>query len=352
MKQFNILTNRQKLILQVIDQLEKASNHEILEKIINQLDQTSRITIIRDLNTLLTKGFIKKSGKGRGVIYESKASPLTKSFNVNSYFNEAPDSRTIQETKLDLSKDLKLDEIVSTLQLSSIQDLTREFQMRFNAHSANQIKRELERITIEFSWKSSQIEGNTYTLLDTERLIKQHIEAKGKTHSEAVMILNHKTALDYIWEKPEYFKKISISKIEEIHSLISKDLGIEKGLRKRAVGIIGTAYKPIDNIFQIKQAMGDLCNQINNLENPFIKALIAVALIAYIQPFEDGNKRTSRLVGNAILMAHNYCPLSYRSVDEVDYKKAIIIFYEQHSINYFKELFIKQYEFAVNNYFL
>jgi Fic family protein len=74
-------------------------------------------------------------------------------------------------------------------------------------------------------------------------------------------------------------------------------------------------------------------------------------MIAYIQPFKDGNKRTSRLLGNAILMAHDICPLSYRSVDEAEYKKAVILFYEQNNISYFKKLFIEQFEFAVQNYF-
>jgi len=74
-------------------------------------------------------------------------------------------------------------------------------------------------------------------------------------------------------------------------------------------------------------------------------------LIAYIQPFEDGNKRTSRLMGNAVLLAHDICPLSYRSVKDSEYKKAVLLFYEQNNISYFKQLFIEQFKFAVNNYF-
>ena len=74
-------------------------------------------------------------------------------------------------------------------------------------------------------------------------------------------------------------------------------------------------------------------------------------LIAYIQPFVDGNKRTARLLGNALLMANNACPLSFRSVDEAEYKKDLIVFYEQNSLRAFKELFIEQFKFAVENYF-
>ena len=91
---------------------------------------------------------------------------------------------------------------------------------------------------------------------------------------------------------------------------------------------------------------------INKFNDPFAKALAAVAMISYIQPFEDGNKRTGRILGNAILLAHDVCPLSYRSVDELEYKKAILLFYEQNNLSYFKKLFMEQYEFAVNTYFL
>ena len=74
-------------------------------------------------------------------------------------------------------------------------------------------------------------------------------------------------------------------------------------------------------------------------------------MISYIQPFEDGNKRTGRILANAILFANNYCPLSYRSIDENEYKKAVIIFYENNSLDYFKELFVNQFRFAVEQYF-
>ncbi|MFA6918314.1 MAG: Fic family protein [Candidatus Gracilibacteria bacterium] len=158
--------------------------------------------------------------------------------------------------------------------------------------------------------------------------------------------------MEYVWAHPKDFRTISLRKIEDLHSLISADLGIRKGLRKRGVGIVGTAYKPIDNIFQLKEALESLCELVNGLDDPFLKALVAVSGISYIQPFEDGNKRTSRLIGNALLGANGYCPLSYRSADEIEYKKAIILFYEQHSLQMFKKMFIEQYEFAVNNYFL
>lgn len=117
------------------------------------------------------------------------------------------------------------------------------------------------------------------------------------------------------------------------------------------VGIVGTDYRPLDNAYQIKEALHELTEVINRTDNPIEKALIAVLMIVYIQPFEDENKRTSRIVGNTLLLANDYCPLSYRSVDEVEYKKGVILFYEQNNASYFKRLFLEQFKQAVRKYF-
>lgn len=108
------------------------------------------------------------------------------------------------------------------------------------------------------------------------------------------------------------------------------------------VGIAGTNYRPLGNRFQIRDALEQLAAMLNQTSNTMEKALLAVLMISCIQPFEDGNKRTSRVLGSAILLADDFCPLSYRSVDEIEYKKAIILFYEQNNIGYFKQLFLDQ----------
>lgn len=138
------------------------------------------------------------------------------------------------------------------------------------------------------------------------------------------MILNHKRALDFIFSDLNYFKEITLFKVLELHAQVSKNMGITQGLRTSPVGVVGTAYKPLDNQHQINEAMQMLVSVLNGLKHPFERAFVAVLMLSYIQPFEDGNKRTSRILANAILMSENYCPLSYRSVDEVEYKKAII----------------------------
>lgn len=122
-------------------------------------------------------------------------------------------------------------------------------------------------------------------------------------------------------------------------------------MRQRIVRITGTKYLPPDNEFIIQEALEKYCALINAKKNVFEKAILSILLISYIQPFEDGNKRTSRLVGNAVLMNQNSCPLSYRSISPAEYKKAVLLFYELNNISAFKQIFINQFEFAVNTYF-
>ncbi|MFA5486397.1 MAG: Fic family protein [Bacilli bacterium] len=165
------------------------------------------------------------------------------------------------------------------------------------------------------------------------------------------MIINHKDALSFILDNPENFLNINLYKLEELHHLISKELPITKGIRKSMVGITGTNYRPLDNEFEIKEVLEKLFLYLNKEGNPVGKALVAVAMISYIQPFEDGNKRVARMLGNAILLANDLIPVSFVGIDNLEYKKAVILFYEQNSIAYLKELFIEQYALAVNKYF-
>jgi len=165
------------------------------------------------------------------------------------------------------------------------------------------------------------------------------------------MLLNHKDALDFIIENPDYLTPLAVSKIEDIHSILTKELAVERNLRKRRVGISGTNYRPLDNEFQISEALKSSCILINNKKSIFEKALLTLVLISYIQPFMDGNKRTARIVSNALLINEKHCPLSFRTVDSIDYKKAMLLFYEQNNISIVKDIFIDQYEFAVKTYF-
>lgn len=346
------LNKRQSLILDYINKHSSSSRLEIEEYTAKADDKCSKNTIIRDLYVLLKNNYIKKTGSARSIRYQPAASnELLIKYDADNYFKCDLDNRAIKYPQFNFDIYNNLKNLFSADETKKLENINKIYIDKIKTLSGTILKKEYERLLIELSWKSSQIEGNTYSLLDTETLIKENIEAEGHKKEEAVMILNHKRALEFIFENKDYFKKITLKKLEELHALLTNGLGVNKGLRKYPVGITGTNYKPLSNQLQIKDALDKLIDVINNTKNIIEKALITVIMISYIQPFEDGNKRTGRILANAVLFANDYCPLSYRSVNETDYKKAVILFYENNSIDYFKELFTEQFKFAVEKYF-
>lgn len=272
---------------------------------------------------------------------------------LDEYYSKEVDEREVQTGyNFDLIPNvLRKVALFTKEEMDELNALQTRFAENFSSLSEEQKRREMERLGIDLSWKSSQIEGNTYSLLETERLLKEKQTAAGKTKEEAIMLLNHKDALDFIVANPDYLQHLTISRIEDIHSLLVKELGVDRNIRTRRVGITGTNYRPIDNEFQIREALQQTCDLVNARDNVFEKALYILVLLSYIQAFNDGNKRVARITSNAILIANRYCPISFRTVDSIDYKKAMLLFYEQNNISAFKQIFIEQFRFAVNTYF-
>ncbi|MEI7829969.1 MAG: Fic family protein [Prolixibacteraceae bacterium] len=337
-------------ILNFIQNHANCSSGEIHKGITTSI---SYATVKRVLSQLLTEKYIVLEGKGKGTRYFiSPSYELLYSIDLESYYEKEIDERQIKkEFNLDIFDLLDKNEILTKIELAKLADLQKKYTENISQLSDSEYKKELERLAIDLSWKSSQIEGNTYSLLETERLLKDKETAAGKTKEEAIMLLNHKEAIDFIAENPDYLIPLSILKIEDIHSLLVKELAVDKHLRKRRVGISGTNYRPLDNEFQIREALESACKLVNKKENIFEKAFLILALVSYIQPFMDGNKRTARIVSNAILMNYKHCPISFRTVESLGYKKAILLFYEQNNLSRFKEIFINQFEFAVKTYF-
>lgn len=314
----------------------------------------SDATMKRLLASGVQKGDIVVEGKARATRYHlSNQAYLLMPLNLDTYFALDVDERQVQTSfNLELIREqLPAVKLFTDEENAHLQELQAEFRRHVSEMSDNEYRKEMERLGIDLSWKSSQIEGNTYSLLETERLLRESKTADGKTKEEAVMLLNHKDALRFILDNPDYLQTLTVSHIEDIHQLLTKELSVDRGIRHRRVGITGTNYHPLDNEFQIREAMRDTCNLINSKGNIFEKALLALVLLSYIQAFSDGNKRTARITSNAILIANGYCPLSFRSVDSIDYKKAMLIFYEQNNLYAFKQIFIEQFEFAVREYF-
>jgi Fic family protein len=309
---------------------------------------------IRRLLLEMTPELIRTEGQGKARTYSiSRVYELFVPVDLEAYYNLLPEDRNAKKSfNLDLIPNaLSKVDLFTKEEMEHLNVLHDAYTKNIAPLSSSEYKNELEILAIDLSWKSGEIEGNTYTLLETEVLLKHQELAEGKRKDDAVMLLNHKDALDFIIAKPNYLNPLKISRIEDIHSLLIKNLGIERNIRKRGVGVGGTNYKPLSVYQQIVDVMQQMCDLVNTKDNVFEKAFLLLILISYIQVFNDGNKRTARIISNAILMEYGYCPLSYRSVKASDYKKAILLFYEQNNITEFKKIFINQYEYAVNKYF-
>jgi Fic family protein len=346
-----ILNHIDQQILDFLQNAGSASSREMLSGIGNEV---SIATIKRALQRLEEAGFVEAGGQGRATRYTlSRVYNLLRPVEVDAYFQLEIDERKINTSYNHalLTEILPGVSIFSEEEKMFLESLQALHTSRTAELSDSEYRQEMERLAIDLSWKSSQIEGNTYSLLETERLLLQKETAEGKTRDEATMLLNHKESLDFILSHTDYIEPLTLRSIEDIHSLLIKDLGVKRNLRRRRVGISGTNYVPLDNEHQIRQAMDEMCVLINNRDNVFEKALLVLLIISYIQPFADGNKRTARIISNAILMNAGYCPLSFRTVDSLEYKKAMLVFYEQNNLSVFKRIFTEQFEFAVKTYF-
>ncbi len=326
------------------------SSADILLFLAKKIDKR---TLQRDLKDLINNNLISQHGAARGVYYFIAHSyKVFENIDIEKYFKTDYQHRTVKEKfDFEIFDILKFD-IFTTKEQKKLQNLQQKFIKNIAKYdSQTLINKEYERIMIEFSWKSSMIEGNTYSLLNTETLLNENIKDESKSNKETQMILNHKDAFNESMLNADKFLTLKKSSIEYLHSILIKKLGIAKNIRSNPIGITGTKYKPLDNQFQITEALEKTIELVNKKDNFFEKSFIILLMISYIQAFEDGNKRSARTFSNAILLANNSVPLSYRIVDVVEYKKASILFYETNNITYFKEIFIAQFEDSVGNYF-
>jgi fido (protein-threonine AMPylation protein) len=342
--------NRPKAIIEYVKAHPGASSSEIATSL--GLD-ISPATLRRDLARLVAEDKLRSQGLNKGARYFlSPFYDLFEAVDVEAYYATPFDLREIREGyNFELIELLAHAPLFSPAEREKLAATQSRFRQNMAHLTSAQFKREMTRLAIDLSWKSSQIEGNTYSLLETERLLMERETASGRSLEEARMLLNHKEALDYIIENPHYLEPLSVAKIENIHGILIHDLDVDRNIRTRRVGITGTNYRPLDNEFQIREALEGMCELVNGRKDVFDKSLLLLMLLSYIQPFNDGNKRTARIVSNAALIAGDHCPISFRTVEAIDYKKAMLLFYERNNMSAIKQIFIDQFEFAVEHYF-
>lgn len=211
----------------------------------------------------------------------------------------------------------------------------------------------LNKLLIDLSWNSSRLEGNTYSLLETKRLIELGENAVGKNAIETQMILNHKEAIEYIIESAAD-EKITAHEVCSIHALLSENLlgdpSASGRLRMIAVGISGTTYNPLENHHLLKEYFDVIINKMNLIEDPFEQSFFSLVHLSYLQAFEDVNKRTARIVANIPLIKCNLKPLSFTDVNQNDYVMSLLGVYEKNNISILHDLYVWAYKKSSQKY--
>ncbi|PKO32656.1 MAG: cell filamentation protein Fic [Betaproteobacteria bacterium HGW-Betaproteobacteria-7] len=356
-----------------------ASQHDGmgLEALLRALPEPPpRRTLQRRLATLIDQGRIAARGEGRGLRYFAAHHYITGTAAVQHYAASPASS----ETYVPLSAESQA--LRTSVRAPRSQRRPVGYQLDFLAHyqpnasyylpeslreqlhtlgksSANEapagtFARGLaQRLLIDLSWASSQLEGNTYSRLDTERLIEFGQIADGKDALETQMILNHKAAIEYLLNDPACCV-VAPSTLISLHALLSDGLMPDPlacgRLRRRAVDIGGSVYLPVALPQRLEELFTATLEIAAEIRDPLEQAFFLMVHIPYLQPFEDVNKRLSRLAANIPLLRHNLCPLSFVDIPQQAYIDGMIAIYELNRVELLRDVFVWAYERSCQQY--
>lgn len=214
------------------------------------------------------------------------------------------------------------------------------------------VRKVFDRLLIDLSWNSSRLEGNTYSLLETERLLALGESAEGKDAREAQMILNHKAAIELLVDQASEvgFNRYTLL---NLHALLADNLLDARAcgrLRDIPVGIDGTVYHPLEVPQLIEECFQQLLDTAAAIRDPFEQAFFVMVQLPYLQPFEDVNKRVSRLAANLPFIRHNLCPLSFVDVPQRAYVDGMMSVYEINRVELLRDVFVWAYERSCARY--
>ena len=313
--------------------------------IIEQLRRrVSQSTVSRALAELVNAHIVIKTGTTRNA-----------AFSLNpeiSRFARPPHLRTPVDYDPEIIQKYKANETQWLSDKAETRMRAAAASMQHHLDASTYSQKIAERFLIDLSWASSAFEGNTYTYLETEALIKFGAAASGHDLSEATMIINHKKAILTLLENLNA-PMLNVEGVSRLHALLMRDaLSPEQlgRIRQGDVRIGGSAYRPSGDPGQLKADLGGLLWQVERVENPFEASFALLAGIPYIQPFQDGNKRVGRLTCNIPLLRAGLPPMSFIAVDKANYLAGLISFYETGDLDLLAEVMADGYADAAPAY--
>lgn len=205
----------------------------------------------------------------------------------------------------------------------------------------------MQRLVIDLSWGSSQLEGNRYTRVDTEDLLKGGKGAEGASARDRQMILNHKAAIEFLVENAQTIG-FDRHALLSLHGLLAENLldnaDDEGRLRRRPVTIGTSLYTPTAVPQIIEERFDTMLAKAAAIPDAIEQSFFVTVHLPYLQPFIDVNKRTSRLAANISLIQQNLCPLSFVDVPEALYSQGMLAVYELRDWSLLLDVFAWAYE--------
>ncbi len=330
----------------------------------------NRRTLQRRLNELIGNGIVTASGKARATRYkllknadyisanniaeQEELLPMSKqSLEVSNLISLPPQKRDpaghnrsfLDDYQPNISGYLtrqekeKLANLGSTLQL--------------NGAEATYKRQVLQRFQIDFAWNSSRLEGNTYSLPETKRLLNQGLYAHNKSAAEAQMIFNHKDAIEFILNNSSDigFNRYTIL---SLHAILSNNLlsnpAASGSLRINKIDITGSVYTPPGNPQLVEEKFMLMLQKTDQIQDPFEQAFFIMVQMPYLQPFDDVNRQVSRMAANISLNKKGFAPLSFVEVPDTIYNDGLLGVYELNRIELLKDVFLWAYERSAKQY--
>lgn len=341
-----------------IEEIKKASGLEL-----------ERRTLLRRLDKLVEQGAVTTSGKTRAMLYRLGEVPVQPTEAKEDKTDIIPLSEEGKEILKAVSRPIaarrpvgyNLDFLLSYRpnvdSYLSPEDKRKLAEWgetaKLEQPAGTYAKQILQRLLIDLSWNSSRLEGNTYSLIDTQQLISQGKAANNKSAMDAQMILNHKDAIEFIVQSAE---EVGLNRytITNLHALLSNNLlndpGASGRLRRIEVNIGTSVYTPSGIPQQIEEMFETMLAKAREIEDPFEQVFFIMVQLPYLQPFDDVNKRVSRLAANIPLNQHNLAPLAFVDVPPDMYIKGMFGIYELNRVELFKDVFIWAYERSAQRY--
>ncbi|MCY4611868.1 MAG: Fic family protein [Gammaproteobacteria bacterium] len=338
------MENTDQVILDYISAHPGAKREEVRRNVAPGAGST---TVWRALKRLVDEGRLEVSGKARATGY-SLAGAIAVHAHLKTPYNQRR-LAVYQKEFVDRyvpDKDFYLGE-------ADRQRLHETGRLVSPLPAGTYARRILERLLVDLSWASSRMEGNTYSLLETERLIRFGEEVSGKDRKEAVMILNHKEAIQHV---VDHLPEVTISRPDlfDIHALLAggllSDPAMAGRLRRTPVGIVRSSYRPLDNPFVIEEEFGVLVEKAAAIADPFEQSFFLLVHIPYLQAFEDINKRTSRIASNIPLLKAGLAPMSFLTMDDTAYIDGLLGVYELNNVSLLREAYVDAYITSAENY--